>query len=166
MKKMKIFILFNLIILFSGCKNENILPNNFELNKVQSFYSRIYKTEIFTAKNKIPSLENLKEFPIYNNKLDGNIKSYKWELVNIDSDIYNSLIYDLNSSLRTTKNDTNKKWIKTLLFELKEKKERFYIAGIYTKIAINQSDFANHYYNYYLLNIENSNFIKLTDTDR
>jgi len=163
MKKNKFFILFSLIIFFLACKNEKILPNNFELNKVKSFYSGIYKTEIFILENKISSLENLKEFPVYNNKLEGDVKSYNWELLNIDSDIFNSLIYNLNSSLGITKNDTDKKWIEALLFELKDKKEKFYIAGVYSKIAINQSDFNYNFYNYYLLNFKKSKFIKLTN---
>jgi len=86
--------------------------------------------------------------------------------LNINSEIFNSLIYNLNSSIGITKNDTDKKWIEALLFELKDKNEKFYIAGVYSKIAINQLDFNYNFYNYYLLNLKKSKFIKLTNINR
>mgnify|MGYP000364059827 CR=1 FL=1 len=163
MKKNKVLILLNLIIFFLGCKNESILPNDFELNKVNSFYCGVYKTEIFIIENKTPSLDDLVELPNFKIKLEVDRQSYKWELMNVDSDIFKSLIYELNSSFSISKNDTErKKWIKTFLLELKEKKEGFYISGIYSKIVFNQSDFNYNFHNYYLLNIEKSKLIKLT----
>ena len=162
MKKNKVLILLNLIIFFFGCKNESILPNDFELNKVNSFYCGLYRTEILLFENKAPSLDDLVGLPNYNIKLEVNRESYKWELMNVDSDIFKSLIYELNSSFIVTKNDTDKKWIKTFLLELNEKKDEFYISGIYSKIDVNQSDFNYNFHNYYLLNIEKSKLIKLT----
>jgi len=166
MKINKFFILFSIIIFFLACKNEKILPYNYEIKKVKSFYSGIYKTEIFILKNEISTLEDLKEFPIYYNGLESDVKPYNWELLNINSEIFNSLIYNLNSSIGITKNDTDKKWIEALLFELKDKNEKFYIAGVYSKIAINQLDFNYNFYIYYLLNLKKSKFIKLTNINR
>jgi len=82
------------------------------------------------------------------------LKKYKWELLNYKSDIYNYVVNDLKLVKSVTKRRQDLIWVDLLLKDLIEKNNKYFISGFYKSRLINQNEYKNYFYNYYIIDIK------------
>ena len=158
MKKYILFYLLFLFIFFS-CQHESVLPENIKIEKIKSLYIGIFETEVFTFnKNSELNVDLIKNYPKYNDIFDDNLKVYKWNLIEFNSKIFETLLSDLSNETEFTKN--GEEWDESLLLKLRKEPKSFLISGVYNK-SLNETGNLFYFYHYYLLDLKDNKLIKI-----